>query len=212
VLQAKSYFDESFHKLKPINLPNGSWIHFDIEVNPLTASGKEHVYLWGFLKPPYEGRGSFDYVWTDSELQDREGWERFLQLLWDYRSTYPDLVVAHFSNYEAQKIEAYAKRCEMLEHPIVAWLLGEGTPLFDLREVVRASYGLKEICKHPKLVNFQWDDTESGSQWSVVQYVKFLDAQTPADQKALKAGILTYNFDDVMATLKLEEWLRRLSV
>ncbi|MDE3038261.1 MAG: TM0106 family RecB-like putative nuclease, partial [Pseudomonadota bacterium] len=109
VLQAKSYFDDSFHQLKPIVLPGGTWIHFDIETNPLTESGQEHIYLWGLLKPPYNG-GSFDYVWTDSDSQDRQGWEAFLAKMEDYRRTYPNLVLAHFSGFERQKIEAYAER------------------------------------------------------------------------------------------------------
>jgi len=218
VLQAKSYFDDNFYQLKPIVLPGGTWIHFDIETNPLTESGQEHVYLWGFLKPPYDG-SSFDHVWTDSDKQDRQGWEAFLAKMDEYRATYPDLVLAHFSGFERQKIEAYADRYEMREHPTVDWLLGENTPLFDLLEVVKeclilpvASYGLKYICKHPKLVNFQWDDDDSGSKWSVVQYMNFLMSARPDDRERLKRNILTYNSDDVMATRKLEVWLRNLNL
>jgi len=216
VLQAKSYFDDSIHQLKPVALPGGSWVHFDIETNPLTESGQEHVYLWGFLKPPYDG-SAFEYVWTDTDSQDRQGWEEFLTKMEEYRRTYPDLVLAHFSGFERQKIEAYADRYAMREHPTIAWLLGDASPLFDLLEVVKeclvlpvASYGLKYICKHPKLVNFQWDDDDSGSQWSVVQYVNYLLTLVPDDRTRLKRTILTYNFDDVMATRKLEERLRQL--
>jgi uncharacterized protein len=187
-----------------------------VEANPLAESGDDNVYLWGLLKPPYTGN-AFDYIWTDSEKQDREGWEAFLEKIAEYRAQYPDLVLAHFSGYEVQKIRAYAERYSMQAHPIVEWLLGDNTPLFDLLETVRdclvlpvASYGLKYICKHPKLVNFQWDDSDSGSQWSVVQYVNYLGELRPDDRERLKRNILTYNFDDVMGTRKLEEWLRGL--
>lgn len=214
VMQAKTYFDDSIYQLKPVVLPGGTWVHFDIETNPLTESGQEHVYLWGFLKPPYDG-SCFEYVWTDADSQDRQGWEAFLVKMEEYRRSYPDLVLAHFSGFERQKIEAYADRYEMRERPTVAWLLGDASPLFDLLEVVKeclvlpvASYGLKYICKHPKLVNFQWDDHDSGSQWSVVQYVNYLLTLVPDDRTRLKRNILTYNFDDVMATRKLEMWLR----
>jgi len=218
VLQAKTYFDGTIHQLKPVTLPVGTWIHFDIEVNPLTESGQEHVYLWGFLKPPYDG-SYFDYVWTDSDTQDRQGWEAFIAKIEEYRSLYPNLVLAHFSGYEVQKINLYAERYAMQAHPTVAWLLDDDTPLFDLRKVVKncfvlplASYGLKYICKHPKLVNFQWDDADSGSQWSVVQFVNYLGTMIPAERERIKRDILTYNFDDVMATRKLEEWLRNISI
>lgn len=218
VLQAKAYFDDSIHQLKPITLPQGTWVHFDVEANPLSDNGEDHVYLWGLLKPPYNGN-AFEYIWTDSEKQDRQGWEAFLAKIEQYRAEYPDLVLAHFSGYEVQKIRAYADRYQMHYHPTVAWLLGDNTPLFDLLEPIReclvlpvASYGLKYICKHPKLVNFQWDDSDSGSQWSVVQYVNYLGAVRPDDRERLKRNILTYNFDDVMGTRKLEEWVRGYSV
>ncbi|MCH8158119.1 MAG: ribonuclease H-like domain-containing protein [Nitrospinae bacterium] len=69
-------------------------------------------------------------------------------------------------------------------------------------------YGLKKICKHSDLVNFQWEEDDSGSQWSVVQYINFLRSENPEERKMIKDSILGYNRDDVMATQKLEEWLR----
>ena len=117
----------------------------------------------------------------------------------------------HYSSYERTKIKEYAARYGMEEHPTVTWLLDEENgPLFDLQKPVKdclvlpvAGYGLKAICKHEHLVDFQWEDDESGSQWSVVQYVSFLN-------EAMKQAILTYNRDDVIATRKLEEWLKSL--
>ena len=106
----------------------------------------------------------------------------------------------------------------MEDHPAVAWLLGDNSPLFDLANAVRQSvvlplpgYGLKAICKHPKLVNFQWELPESGSQWSVVRYVGFLRARDPAERAAIRREIETYNRDDVLATRALEMWLRSLT-
>jgi len=49
-------------------LPQGQWIHFDIEDNPLTETGQKHVYLWGFLIPAESsetGQELFEYDWTD---------------------------------------------------------------------------------------------------------------------------------------------------
>jgi uncharacterized protein len=69
-------------------------------------------------------------------------------------------------------------------------------------------YGLKDICKHKDLVNFQWEDDSAGSQWSVVQFNRFLHEPDPAVKNQLKKEILGYNRDDVIATRRLEEWLR----
>lgn len=214
ILQAQSYFDESIHQIAPIELPEGTWVHFDIESNPLTESGEAHVYLWGFLVPPFDN-GAFEYIWTDTETDDRDGWLRFLAKIEDFRSRYPDLILAHYTSYEVSSIRAYAKRYGMEDNSTVEYLLGEETPLFDIQKPVLKSlvlplqgYGLKDICKHPKLVNFQWEDDSSGSQWSVVQFYNFLTESDPRKKQALKDQILGYNRDDVIATKRLEEWLR----
>lgn len=215
VIQAKSYLTGDVFKLKEINLPEGDWVHFDVEDNPLTPSGEKHVYLWGFLVPEYEAR-DFEYVWTDSEDDDLKGWQQFLAKIEEYRAKYKNLYIAHYTNHEITTIRKYAKRYDMMENDIVKYLLGDDSPLFDMQKPVLASlvlplqgYGLKDICKHKDLVNFQWQDEESGSQWSVVQFNNFLNA-SPEDKPKLKSDILRYNRDDVIATRKLEEWLRGL--
>ena len=218
VLQAKAYFSDQYYKMSSINIPDGTWVHFDIEGNPLNNTEKEHIYLWGFLNPPYNNIDSdFVYVWTDHERDDFQGWLQFLELIEKYKISYPDLVLCHFSHYEVTNIRRYAERYAMNNHPVVKWLLGDNTPLFNIQIPIKeslvlpvASYGLKEICTHEGLVNFQWSDINSGSQWSVVQFIKYRNERiNNARREQMKKDILTYNFDDVMATRKLEEWLRR---
>ena len=216
VLQAKAYLTGEMFQIKKPVIPEGTWVHFDIESNPLNDSGEDHVYLWGLLKPQYD-HSAFEYVWTDSETQDRDGWVEFLSLIARLKEQYADLVLAHFSSYEVSNIRRYAKRYEMENDPTVVWLLGEDSPLFDLQKPVKeslvlpiSSYGLKQICKHEGLVNFQWQDDESGSQWSVVQFVKYQAELLKDRREQMKKDILTYNYDDVMATRQLEIWLRNL--
>lgn len=216
VWQAQSYRSGEMRVVEPIELPAGNWIHFDVETNPLSELGSE-VYLWGLLPPPY-GSDDFDYVWSEGGgEQDYQAWQRFLDLIADYRERYPGLVLAHFANFEVTQIKTYAARYQMEQDERVQWLLGDDSPLFDLREVVRKalvlplrSYGLKAICKSPKLVNFQWELEESGSQWSVVRYIDYLQESSERERLAIKQEILSYNRDDVRATRALEIWLRNL--
>ena len=218
VLQAKSYLSGEVFLVNPVVLPEGQWIHFDIEDNPLTGNGEKHVYLWGFLVTDFTGKSgveSFEYVWTDHQSDDEQGWHQFLAQIEQYRRQYSDLILAHYSSHERSTIRAYAKRYGMEEHPTVLYLLGDDSPLFDLQKPVLDSlvlplqgYGLKDICKHRDLVNFQWQDDESGSQWSVVQFNRFLEETDSAIKARLKEEILGYNRDDVTATRRLEEWLR----
>lgn len=216
VLQAKSWLSGALYQLNPVELPEGTWVHFDIEDNPLAAGGDKHVYLWGFLLPDY-GDNQYDFVWTDSEEQDRTGWLAFLEKVANYRARFPDLILAHYANHERATIKQYAKRYNMEEHDIVQWLLGSNSPLFDIQKPVTKNlvlplqgYGLKDICKHKDLVNFQWSDDGSGSQWSIVQFIRYLETENTEDKASLKAEIIGYNRDDVIATRRLEEWLRGL--
>jgi len=214
VLQAKSHLTGEVFQNGSVILPEGQWIHFDIEDNPLTVSGNKHVYLWGFLVPEYANE-HFEYVWTDHESGDEHGWIQFLNRIEEYRKKYPSLILAHYSSHERSTIKAYAKRYNMEDHETVAYLLGDDSPLFDIQKPVLESlvlplqgYGLKDICKHKSLVNFQWEDDSSGSQWSVVQFNRFLGESNHENRLNLKGEILGYNRDDVIATRRLEEWLR----
>ena len=214
VLQARSYLNNEIFNIAPINLPKGTWVHFDIEDNALTTTVDKHVYLWGFLAP-INGENKFEYVWTDTEDDDEKGWIDFLDKIEEYRSLFSDLILAHFSQHERTTINAYAKRYSMEQNETVKYLLGDDSPLFDMQKPVLESlvlplqsYGLKDICKHPDLVNFQWEDAGSGGQWSIVQFNRYLEEKDIKVKERLKKEILGYNRDDVIATLKLEEWLR----
>jgi predicted RecB family nuclease len=219
VVQAQSYLQNQVFQLNPIELPAGNWIHFDIEDNAFTETRERHVYLWGLLAPPYT-HDDFDYVWTDHENEDYAGWLAFLEKIERYRNAFSTVILAHYSNHEKAVIKHYAQRYNMTEHATVQWLLGKtrgsrSGPMFDLQKAVQDNlvlplqgYGLKEICKHPELVNFQWEDNTSGSQWSIVQFNRFLVETDANEKQRLKSDLLRYNRDDVTATRRLEQWLR----
>ena len=216
VLHADALLNQKVIVLSKPAAIRGTPIHFDIETNPLAADALEEVYLWGFLPPPY-GNDDFEYVWHDGGADnDRQAWRSFLAIVESYRDRYSDAVFVHYARFERDVISRYASDFDDMEHPIVHWLLSEGG-LFDLRETVVNSlilptngYGLKEICKHKDLVNFQWELEESGSQWSVVRYHDFLHLSDGLERKAIQKEILSYNRDDVRATRALEVWIGRL--
>jgi len=218
VLHADALLNQKVIVLSASAPIDGTPIHFDIETNPLAADGQEEVYLWGFLPPPYENE-SFEYVWHDGGPDnDHQAWDNFLVMVSGYRDKYSDAVLVHYANFERTVISRYARKFEDAEHPVVTWLLNEGG-LFDVRETVLDSlvlptngYGLKEICKHKDLVNFQWELGESGSQWSVVRFHDFLQEADPHEREAIKQEILSYNRDDVRATRALENWLGAIMV
>ena len=199
--------------------PQGTMVHFDVESDPLGADGGGEVYLWGLLKPRY-GSHDFDGVWRETD--DFATWSSFLKLVANYRTRYPDLILVHYSPYERTQIQHYADRYAGFEEPIVQWLLDSDGPLWDLQSFVKRnfvlpveSYGLKNICRDERLVDFQWRLEESGSQWSVVRYYDYVAALAAGNvtvATAIKQEILIYNEDDVRATAAMIDWLQSIVV
>jgi uncharacterized protein len=105
VLQARAWKTGAMTRLNDIVLPEGTWVHFDIEANPHTPDGHQHVYLWGFLEAPYAPE-NFTYVWTDRLEEDEAGWSAFLAKVEEYRTRWPDLKLVHFAHYERDRINA----------------------------------------------------------------------------------------------------------
>lgn len=216
VLQAQSLLERRVIRLTKTKLPQGQSIHFDVETYPFGADGKEIVYLWGMLVPPY-GPEDFEYVWADQE-DDEKGFLSFLDRIETYRDRFEKPVLVHYSPFEIIKIKMYAARYGLEDHGVVQWLLGDENPFFDIKTAISDSlilpvtgYGLKPICKSPELVNFQWELEESGSQWSVVKYEAYLNASA-SERESLKEEILSYNRDDVRGTRAQEVWLENLQL
>jgi len=218
VLQARSLRTGKVFKVAEVDLPDGDYIHFDVESDPMARGGAGEVYLWGFLTPP-DHDPSFEYVWKGSTAHaDERAWHEFLALIDGFRQRFAAPYFVHYSNYERTQIRRYADRYGDQAHAIVEWLLADDGPLLDLQKLVKAafvlpvlSYGLKSICRDSRLVNFQWRLEESGSQWSVVRYYDYMGAATETDLDEIKAEILTYNEDDVRATEAMVSWLRRIA-
>ncbi len=214
--QARSFLQGEVIELESPDLPEGTWIHFDVELNPFASVDGGQVYLWGLLPPPYS-RKEYQYVWSeDGPEGDYQGWLSFLQAVEHYQKHYEKPRLIHFSPFEKAQLRAYAQRYTMESHPIVKFLLKEEDALVDLLSIVKRSlvlpttgYGLKQICKDKRLVNFSWENEGSGSQWSVVRYLKYLESEILTEQKAIQEEILQYNRDDVLATRALEVWLRK---
>ena len=167
VRQARAYLHNRIDVLSAPDLPSCPWVHFDVESDPFANPDEGIVYLWGFLLP----NGRFSHVWAEpGGGKQQAAWQCVLSLFENLRQDYPSVVIAHFAHYEVQIVKNYASLFGDEAHPTVEWLLGQDSPLIDLRDIVRnhlilplKSYGLKAICKDPRLVNFQWALEESGS-------------------------------------------------
>ncbi len=214
ILQAQSLIEKRIIRLAPTPSAGGTPIHLDVETWPFGGDGAGTVYLWGILPKPYRAE-DYEYVWADeADGGDRKGWMAFLDKVEDLRDKYTGATLVHYTNFELVQIKRYAERFAMQENPTVKWLLDDDSSCFDIKGAVSESlilpvtgYGLKNICKHKDLFNFQWDIEDSGSQWSVVRYHDYLTTTRMEDKAVIRDELLSYNMDDVRATRELEAWL-----
>ncbi|NMA55075.1 MAG: hypothetical protein GX952_03965 [Firmicutes bacterium] len=69
------------------------------------------------------------------------------------------------------------------------------------------SYGLKWV---EKLAGFQRSQEEFGGLWSIITYDRYINAPTKEQADKILDEILTYNQDDLIASLAVYEWLEKI--
>jgi len=203
VPQAKAQHTGEPVLLKPYMGVPGYAVHFDVESNPM-ADGDDYVYLWGLLLPPFDKTRDYKGFWSDgSDSDNRAAFTQFLAYVDELRQAHPDLKLIHFGSFEITQIRQSAKQFGLDNDPVVQYLLGPNSPLHDLHDDIVehfalpvVDYGLKSVAK---CLGFAWENTESGSMWSIERYLDYLEAEGDA-KAAIRDEITTYNRDDVAAT------------
>ena len=82
----------------------------------------------------------------------------------------------------------------------------------DLHEIVKdhvitgAGLGLKEVAP---LAGFAWRDPEAGGDESMLWYREAVDHLDASRRETSRERLLAYNEDDVIATLRVRDWLER---
>lgn len=174
--------------------PADGEIFFDVE-SYAHATGTDY-YLMGLLI--HEGGGyRFAYDLAEHPADERAMWEAFL-----VRISHSSGPVYHYGVYEATTIRELMARYGA--DPRAAALLGR---LVDLQKTLRASvtlpvrgYSLKQV---GRWMGYIWRGVTQSAGDSVVDYHNWLQS----GDRAYLDAILTYNEDDVRATLAVRDWL-----
>lgn len=170
-------------------------LYFDIESDPL----RDFDYLFGVLivennHPTYRAF----FAETPDELP--EMWKEFLSFM----ESYADAPIFHYGSFEAEVLRRFGDRYGWS----VFFDTGLEDRLVDLLYVMRpvivlplAFYSLKDVATH---IGFAWRSHDASGANSVLWFEEWLKTKDPS----LKKKILDYNEDDVLATWKVERWLR----
>jgi len=200
------------HIALPVIPPSANFVSFDLEGVPIPAMPEETIYLWGIqvfgVNPgPYQGITS-DF----EEGGDRRGWQRFLEAMAVIFDAHGDIPLVVYSSYEATHVRLYLNRHGDWNGVGARVLRNLWDMLPAIRNAVALplySYSLKQVELY---VGFQRTQEEFGGSWSIAQYFRALESQDPATRNTILNEILTYNAEDLQATIRVFEWLRGLQV
>ncbi len=171
-------------------------LYFDIESDPL----RDFDYLFGVLKIE-NGEESYHPFIADSPSMESAMWVEFC----DFVMQYMDAPMYHYGNFEKEVVNRFSAKYGV--SPIVADAFDRN--MIDIIELVRPAiifplsfYSLKDIASY---IGFHWRADDASGANSVLWFEEWLASKSPK----LLQKILEYNEDDVRATWKLKQWLRK---
>jgi len=193
--------------------PSPGDLFLDLEGDPY-AFDDGVDYLFGVL----DTDDAFTPIWSfDPHAPDeitlageKAAFERLMDLLTERLTRYPDMHIYHYAAYEATALKRLMGRHATREEHVDRLLRG-GT-LIDLFRVVRQSlrasvesYSIKRL---EPLYAFVRQEGLRDAGSSIVEFEEWLElGETDRPDSTILASIETYNWDDVLSTRRLRDWL-----
>lgn len=199
--------------LHPPEIPESAcYVMFDLEGMPPHLDELDKIYLWG-TKVFGKVEGKFlPAVAGFGEHGDREGWNQFLANAEAIFTEFGDIPFVHWHHYEKTHIDKYVQRYGDPKG-VAARVLKN---LLDLLPVARdcillplTSYSLKVVEKY---AGFERSQKEYGGSWSIAKYIEATETQDKKLRDELIGQILLYNEEDLAATWKVLQWLKKKTV
>jgi len=170
-------------------------LFFDIESDPL----RDFDYLFGVLKVTKDGQ-EYHQFFAESPEQEGAMWEDFVSFI----EQHLEAPIYHYGWFEQEVISRFSAKYGVSEIAREAFERN----MIDLLSIVRPAvifplsfYSLKDIANY---IGFTWRSADASGANSVLWFEEWLKKKSP---KILKK-IIEYNEDDVIATYKLQRWVR----
>ena len=174
-------------------------LFFDIESSPL----RDFDYLFGVLAVDSQGQ-TYHPFFAESPDQEQAMWEQFVSFI----ERHLDAPIYHYGWFEQEVVQRFARKYGISE--IAREALERN--MIDLLALVRPAvifplsfYALKDLARY---VGFTWRSADASGANSVLWFEQWLKNKTPK----LLQKIMEYNEDDVIATYKLQRWVRENAV
>ncbi len=192
--------------LLPEPSPGDIWLDFEGDPWYEPARGLEYLFGWVYLDD--DGEPQYDVIWALDRAQEKEGFERLLDLIKERRARHPGMHVYHYAPYERTALQRLMGQHGTREAELDDLLRGE--VLVDLFRVVRQalrlsldSYSIKEV---EAFYGFERGEEMRGGGSAVVAFEEWLEAREDAILEEIRA----YNEDDCRSLYELHRWLLEL--
>lgn len=177
-------------------------IYLDFEDDPTQGL----IYLCGmWIEPAWDDLNYHGLFCTDHR-GERKLWDRLQQFCASIASE--DYVVFHYAPYEKTKLTAFERKYGSSEKGALDLFKSRMVDLLPLvkRSVVLPAkgYGLKRVAP---FVGIEYSAANAGGAQSIVWFQTYQKDQTNRD---VLQTLLTYNKEDCLAMVRVEDWLRKL--
>ncbi|GAA3911376.1 TM0106 family RecB-like putative nuclease [Microbacterium invictum] len=194
--------------------PDEGDLFFDFEGDPLFTEGPGHQWGIDYLFGWTDIRDQYSALWAHTFDEERQAFERFLDMVNAQRQAHPGMHIYHYAPYEPTHLLAMAAKYGVRENDVDR-LLADGV-FVDLYPIVRRalrvgsrSYSIKKLEPLYMGAEVRTSDVQRGDD-SIVQYVEaraFAAAGDAQSAERILADLADYNRYDCVSTRRLRNWL-----
>ncbi|MDL5351507.1 bifunctional RecB family nuclease/DEAD/DEAH box helicase [Microbacterium sp. zg-YB36] len=200
--------------LGALPMPDAGDLFFDFEGDPLYTEGAGTTWGIDYLFGWVDVREQYSALWAHSFAEEKEAFERFLDLIALQRRERPGMHIYHYAPYEPTHLLQMAARYGVREGDVDR-LLRDGV-FVDLYPIVRRalrvgsrSYSIKKLEPLYMGAEVRTSDVQRGDD-SIVKYVQARAHAADGDaaaSEAIFADLADYNRYDCVSTRRLRDWL-----
>lgn len=204
-LELLSVSDEEKRGFARLPKPCDGDMFFDMEGNPMEEGGLEYlfgVYLFD------NGNEDFITFWAHSREEEKKAFEGFMDFVIARLKKYPEAHIYHYAHYEETALKKLMSLHGTREAEVDN-LLRAGK-LIDLFKVVREGLRVSEPGYSIKNLEHFYMQGRQGDVQNAAASIVFYERWKETKDDDLLRKIQDYNYDDVLSTYLLRQWLLTL--
>ncbi|MGH7819739.1 MAG: TM0106 family RecB-like putative nuclease, partial [Candidatus Binatia bacterium] len=203
---------EEEHGLAALPAPSPLDIFLDLEGDRQAENGGLD-YLFGYALRDAGGALKYEALWALSPLEEKQAFERLIDLIVERRGQDPGMHVFHYAPYEPTAMKRlmgrYATRADPLDQLLRAEVFVD---LYGIvRRALRAgvdSYSIKKLETFYGLAR-EVDLRQASRHLRAVEYAIAKKASASLSAE-IRDAVRSYNRDDCVSALGLRDWLEKL--